>query len=114
MTQRRLSMRKIREIMRLNDEHALSQRGISRALDISRPVVSDYISKIHSAGLSYQDIKDISDDALLEILNNNSKKTNKRFKALESKFEYIAKELKRVGVTKQILWEEYIEENPGG
>ncbi len=56
MTQRRLSMRKIREIMRLNDEHALSQRGISRALDISRPVVSDYISKIHSAGLNYQDI----------------------------------------------------------
>ena len=114
MAQRRLSMRKIREIMRLNDEHALSQRGISRALDISRPVVSDYISKIHSANLNYQDIKDISDDALLEILNNNGRKTNKRFKALESKFEYFAKELKRVGVTKQILWEEYIEENPGG
>ena len=113
MAQRRISMKKIREIIRLHDECFIGNRQISRAIGVSRPVVRDYISKIEAAGLKYSDIKDMSDDSLLEILDS-SRKFDERFEFIKSKFGYYAKELKRVGVTKQTLWEEYKAVNPDG
>jgi predicted XRE-type DNA-binding protein len=38
----RISMSKIREIIRLKEESGLSIRQISRALTVSRPVVTEY------------------------------------------------------------------------
>ena len=113
MSQRRISMRKVREIIRLYEQPGLSQRQISQALGISRPVVSDYITKIKASGLSYQDIEKMPDDTLIEILQKN-KATDERYKTLHTRFLHLTKELKRLGVTRQILWEEYIQENPGG
>ena len=113
MAQRRISMKKIREIIRLHDECFLSNRQISRAIGVSRPVARDYILRIEAAGLKYSDIKDLSDDSLLEILDSN-RKFDERYEFIKRKFSYYAKELKRTGVTKQILWEEYKTENPDG
>ena len=106
-------MRKVREIIRLYEQPGLSQRQISQALGISRPVVSDYITKIKAFGLSYQDIEKMPDDTLIEILQKN-KATDERYKTLQTKFLHLTKELKRLGVTRQILWEEYKLENPDG
>jgi len=106
-------MRKVREIIRLCEQRGLSQRQISQALGISRPVVGDYITKIKAFGLSYQDIEKMPDDTLIEILQKN-KAADERYKTLQSKFLHLTKELKRPGVTRQILWEEYKEENPDG
>ena len=114
MPMRRTSMKKIREIIRLKQECGLSQRQISRAVRISRPVVAQYITDIVSAGLSYDEIKDMPDDKLLEILESDKKSRNERYDKLSEKFEYYTKELKRTGVTLATLWEEYIEENPEG
>lgn len=113
MGQRRISMKKVREIIRLHDECFLSNRQIARAIGVSRPVAREYISRIEAAGLKYSDIKDLSDDSLLEILDS-SRKFDERYEFIKSKFGYYAKELKRTGVTKQILWEEYKKENPHG
>jgi len=60
MSRRRISMNTVREIVRLNDQCVLSQRVIARALDVSRPVVSEYIGRIHSAGLVYEKTKDMA------------------------------------------------------
>jgi len=114
MSQRRISMKKIREIMRLYEQSKLSQRQISQALGISRPVVNDYIIKIRTSGLTYEEIEKMPDETLLEILQSNKATDDKRYEALQSKFIYFTKELKRLGVTRQILWEEYIQENPDG
>ena len=95
-------MRKVREIIRLYEQPGLSQRQISQALGISRPVVSDYITKIKASGLSYQDIEEIPDDTLIEILQKN-KTTDQHYKILQTKFLHLTKELKRLGVTRQIL-----------
>ena len=111
---RRTSMKKVREIVRLHKECGLSQRKIARVLNISRPTVSDYMAKIQSAGLGYNDIRGMSDDALLEILNGNRRNDSTRLDVLQGKFKKYSKELKRVGVTREILWEEYMQENPGG
>jgi transposase len=114
MPMRRTSMKKIREIIRLKQECGLSRRKISRAVRISRPVVAQYITDIVSAGLSYDEIKDMPDDDLLEILESDKKSRNERYDKLSKKFEYYVKELKRTGVTLATLFEEYIEENPEG
>lgn len=114
MANRRISMRKMREIFRLHKECGLSQRKIAKALNISRPVVRQYISDFNASGLTNDEIKDMSDDKLLELLNGNNRCESERYKTLTSKFEYFAKELKKTGVTLQLLWEEYITEHPDG
>lgn len=106
-------MKKIREIMRLHEQSGLSRRGISQALNISRPVVSDYIAKVKTSGLSYKDIEKMPDETLLEVLQK-IKTTDERYETLHSSFPHLTKELKRIGVTRYLLWEEYMQENPEG
>ena len=104
MSKRRTSMNKIREILRLHERCDLSNRKISKALKISKLVVSQYISDLKALGLKYEDIKEISDEILLEILNKNKRSGNDKYKELLSRFSNYARELKRVGVTKETLW----------
>ncbi len=114
MANRRTTMKKIREIFRLYKECDLSQRKISKALNISRPVVKQYIIDLNASGLSYNEIKEMPDDKLLELLDDNKQCKSERYKILSEKFDYFSKELKRTGVTLQLLWEEYIAENLDG
>src|SRR5659263_639671 len=48
---RRLSMRRIREILRLKFEAGLSQRAIARAIGVSNSTVSEAFSRLAEAGL---------------------------------------------------------------
>lgn len=107
-------MEKIREIIRLKEQTHLSDRAISRALQVSRPIVRQYIEEISMAGVNYAAIKDLDDDALLKIVERGGKSPSKRYQLLRSQFEYIVKELKSPGVTLQRLWEEYRAEHPDG
>lgn len=107
-------MRKIREIARLYEQSRLSQRQISKALGISRPVINDYIIKIKTSGLKFIDIEKMPDEMLMEALQENKKTDNVKYELLSGKFTHFTKELKRVGVTRRILWEEYIQGNSDG
>ena len=110
MAQKRIEMNNIREIMRL--QHlGLSKRGIATALNISRPVVSDYLQKFRN--ISYDEFLKLNDDGILKLLNTQ-KIENSKYKNLESNFPYFLKELKRTGVTLSLLWEEYLRENSDG
>lgn len=100
-------MKKIRELIRMQEEARLSIRQISKVLNISRPVISQYINDIKLSGLSYQEIKTLPDDTLLEIISGDKKTKNQKLQQLSSKFDYFSKELKRTGVTLALLWEEY-------
>ena len=53
MANRRLSMRKLTEVLRLNFELKLSQRQISTACNIARSTVADYLYRFEKAGLSW-------------------------------------------------------------
>jgi transposase len=110
-------MKKIREVIRLGTNTDLSLRQISRALRLSRPVVTKYLTVFKSTGLTYDEIKNLNDDEVYELFFCNPGKevnNNDRYALLSSKFEYFTNELKRKHVTLQKLWEEYIEENPTG
>lgn len=114
MANRRISMNKIREIIRLNQDSRLSNRQIARALNISRPVVAQYLTDFKATGLKYRDILSLNDEELLKILAKRKKRKSKRYKILAEKFDYIMKELKKKGVTLELLWREYRQDEPQG
>ena len=114
MPMRRISMEKIREIIRLYQCCGLKQRAIARALGVSRPIVKAYIDKIESAGCDYAEIEKMDDDALLQLIEGPTRTTSERYNVLRQNFEYFAKELKRPGVTLERLWEEYRDKHPDG
>src|SRR5512139_2802632 len=53
MTQEKLSVRKIREILRLKHELGLSNRAIARACRVSNSTVGDYVVRAKRAGLAW-------------------------------------------------------------
>jgi transposase len=107
-------MRKVREIIRLHEECGLSLRKTAQALSLSRPVINEYYAKCKQQGLTYGVIKGMPDDELLKILQAEPRVVAERFIRLAGRFEYFARELTRVGVTRQLLWEEYRRGEPDG
>ena len=55
----KLSMGKLKEILRLRHECNLSARQISRALNISHTVVNTYLSKAKVCDKNYDELKDL-------------------------------------------------------
>lgn len=107
-------MEKLKEIIRLGSEHHLSERAIARALKISRPVVAQYLSDFRASGLTYSEISTMNYDDLLELFSRNQRFEKQRYTVLTEQFKEYVKELKKPGVTRQILWEEYRQAHPEG
>ena len=53
MAGRRLSMRNIKEGLRLHNELGLSARGIAKGCDIARSTAKEYLDRAQIAGLSW-------------------------------------------------------------
>lgn len=66
MRKKRISMDKLREIIRLAKESNLSCRRVAEALHISKTAVSQYILEFNTTGLAYSDIKNLKDSKLAE------------------------------------------------
>src|SRR4030042_3128712 len=111
---KRTSMKKIREIIRLLSTTELSVRKISRAVNVSRPAITDYIDKFNKSGLLFEEIEKLNDDDLESIIKKKNDNFNERYLQLSSKLDYYAQELKKPHVTIHKLWEEYIAEHPDG
>lgn len=113
MPTKRISMRKIREILRLKYECKQSIRTISQSCSIGSSTVSDYLLRANAAGLSWPLPEDLDDSALEKMLFPSSTGECKRNRHLPD-WSKIHKELKRKGVTLSLLWQEYKESNPDG
>ena len=59
-----LSMRFVREMLRLHHEARLSQRQIARALQLSQGVVSKYLAAARDQGIAWPLAPDLDDAAL--------------------------------------------------
>ena len=108
MAQVRLSMRAIREVLRLKYERGLSDREIAASCGIKRSTTNDYINRARNAGLIWPPPADLSDFELESRLFP-SNKAPAAFKPLPD-FAYIDSELreyKRLNITKDLLWQEY-------
>jgi len=114
MANRRIRMEKLKEIIRLGSEHHLSNRAIARALKVSRPVVAQYLSDFRASSLTYSEISTMNHDDLLELFSRNQRFEKQRYTVLAERFKEYVKELKRPGVTRHLLWEEYRQAHPDG
>ena len=65
MPTERLSMRKIRDVLRLKFESGLSERVIGRAMSLSNGSVNSYLQRARMAGLGWP-LPDGLDDAALD------------------------------------------------
>ena len=68
MPAERLSMRKIREVLRLKWAVGMSNRRIAVNCGIARPTVSEYLRRAESAGLGWPVPADMSDARLERLL----------------------------------------------
>ena len=76
MPQERLTMRKIREILRLKWECQLSERAIARSCSTSRSTVADYVRRAEAAGLKWPLPENQSDHQLSELLYPKTQRTH--------------------------------------
>lgn len=101
-----ISMRKIKSILRLHFESKLSQHQIASSLKLSVGVVNKYIQRATTAGLGWPLPAACEDEQQLQRELNSNKKTAAKSR-LSIDFGIIHQELRRKGVTLQLLWEEY-------
>jgi transposase len=113
MANRGLEMSQIRQIIRLHIE-GKSCRKISKLSGFSRKSVKKYIDLFKSSNLNYISLKDMSDLELAALMNRQEAPNSLRLKTLQEQFPEYERELKKVGVTKLLLWSEYKEQHPDG
>jgi transposase len=110
MPKKRLSMRKVKEVLRLKSL-GLSNRQIAQSTKVSHSTVADYLSKAEKADLTWPIVEELDDAAIETMLFG---KDEKKPRMVEPNYDYIYKELKKDKVTLMLLWEEYIEAHPDG
>jgi len=109
---RKKSMRTVREILRLHFEHGLSSRAIARACSVSPTTAGDHIDRARQSNQPWPALSALDDSSLKTALFPESAVPVSR-KALPD-FDYLRSEMKRKGVTLQLLWEEYLAVHPDG
>jgi transposase len=111
MPAERVSMRKIRDVLRLTHTMGLSRRLVAEATGVCKSSVGDYIRRAEAARITWP-IADGLGDAELELrLSRVAGETTVR---AEPDRPRIHAELKRRAVTLVLLWQEYQAEHPGG
>ncbi len=113
MPNERLTMRKIKEVLRLKYENALSDSKIANSCCIARSTVADYISKAKRAGITWPIPESIDETELERLLFPLPAHTDPH-QRVEPDWSYVHQELKHPDVTKILLWQEYKEKHPEG
>lgn len=112
MPNTRLSMRKIREILRLAWGAQLGTRQTARSCSISHVTVLSYLRRAQAAGLSWPLPEALDETALQRLLFPPPPFASPpRF---QPDWADIHQELRRKSVTLQLLWQEYKERHPDG
>lgn len=108
-------MLQIKKALQLLEE-GRSERSISSQLGLSRNTLRHYQSRFHSSGLSYNQILSLSDIGLSSLIYGEVPSTVKSSRQVrfDSLSDYFTAELKRVGVTRQLLWKEYLGQDSDG
>lgn len=109
MGKRRLSVRKVKEILRLKLGGGLSARQVAKAVCISPATVTDIIRRASAAGITWP-LPAGTDDVVLEAALY-PKREREASRPLPD-MRYLHTELTRKGVTLALLWEEYAALHP--
>lgn len=107
-------MSQVKQILRMH----LQGKGIktiAKALFISKNTVKNYLSKALHGKVSIEALLALEDPVLENTLMvGNPAYKDERYEQLKDKLDYYTKELRIVGVNRQVLWEEYKHDFPLG
>ena len=114
MANRRLPVRKIKEILRLKYACGLSKREIARSCNIARSTVADYLMRAMAAGLRWPESAELSETELEARLFPTEHVPSSLHRPPPD-CEYIYDQLRRyrnVNLTLTQMWLEYKEQHP--
>ena len=108
----RLPMRKIRDVLRLSAA-GMSKRKIAASLGVSATAAGECIRRARRAGFTWPLPDGLTDEALERRLFPPPAVTAKARRP-QPDWAAVHRELRRPGVTLQLLWEEHRAVHPGG
>lgn len=104
-------MSQVKQILRMR----LKGKGIktiARNLQISKNTVKEYIRKVETSNVSINELLKLEDPILeAKLLAGNPSFKDERYEPLKVRLEYFTKELKKGGVNRKVLYEEYCVDN---
>jgi len=108
-------MSQIKQLLQLYGQ-GKAKKTIARDLGISKNTVKAYINKLTTGELDIDDLLRLDDPVLESKLfaGNPSYKPQERYKVLKDQLPSFTRELKKTGVTRRLLWEEYRLGHPDG
>ncbi len=115
MANKTKSMLQVRKILQLHSE-GCSQREINRLTQIHRSTIKDYINRIESTGVDFKVLLSYTDAELSScvLAPKAQNEPDARRQWLECRLQDYLNELQRRYMTRQLLWEEYRQEQPQG
>lgn len=113
MANKQIDMRKTKLIYKLYTS-GTSKRGISQQLGISRVTVRKYIEFFRRYRFTAYEVEKMTLEELHNLFKDGQKRKSQRLLTLRQYFPYFDKELRKTGVTRQLLWEEYYAKHPDG
>jgi transposase len=109
----RLNMRRIRDVLRLKYGQGLSERQVAASLALSKTSVGTYLRRARQAGLHWPLPAGLDDEGLELLLFPAAASVPDPDRPVPD-WADINRELRRPGVTRMLLWEEYRASCPGG
>lgn len=106
-------MSNIRHILRLHSQ-AHSKTSIAKETGMQFLRVKKIVNQFAASKLTFQEINELTDDDLNDLFAKYEDPVNERLKILYSLFPDMEKELKKRGVTRKLLWEEYKKKHSNG
>ena len=117
MANKTIEMNKIRIMPRLHAQ-GCGKKWLSARTGIARNTVKKYLLHFLSLRLTLNQIDQLNDHELSMLFTEKGQPTSpsitERYALLESLFPDLEKQLRRKGVTRLHIWEQYRREHPGG
>src|SRR5204863_8282920 len=114
MPAERVSMRRVREILRLTYARGATERAMAQSWGIARSTVAGTLDRLAAAELGWPLPAALSDRVLEAMLYAGPGTQRGSRRKAEPEWTHVHHELRRPGVTLMLLWEEYRQREPGG
>ena len=107
-------MSQIKQLFQLHKQ-GKGKKTIAKQLGMSKNTVKSYLSKIENGELQINDLLKLEEPVLEgKLFAGSPSYKDKRYEQLRDNLEYFVSELKKTGVTRKLLWEEYRQSTPDG
>lgn len=107
-------MSQIKQLLQLHQQ-GKGRKTIAKLLGISKNTVKTYLARIERGELDIEELLKTEDPVLEgKLFAGNPSYKDLKYDDLKQNLDYYSRELKRTGVTRRLLWDEYRQVTPNG